>query len=190
MKSLPYILAILIAVVLIISFTSCTSSKNIQQTKTESDSTVIKVLKDSIRLYKDAVTLYESIINNTENAIVTFHDPVATKDSAIKYTHLRNGYNWLPGKVTVSKDGIITAEGNIKSFAISKSKYEAVIFSQQETIDSFALELDKTKSELSKKETVKVVEKKTTVIPWWAYIIGLPFLLLWLREKFYKKKPA
>lgn len=95
----------------------------------------------------------------------------------------------VTNKVIVKSDGSIAAEGRIKSLNIEKLKEQQAKHYLETVVDSFAIELDKTKAELSKKQEIKVVEKKTVVVPWYCYLIGLPFLILWLYEKYKKKKP-
>lgn len=96
----------------------------------------------------------------------------------------------VTNKVIVKADGSLEAEGRIKSLNIEKLREQAERSYYQEKSDSLALELDKTKAALIKKEETESVKKKTIVVPWYCYLIGLPFLILWLYEKYKKKKPA
>lgn len=89
----------------------------------------------------------------------------------------------VTNKVIVKADGSFEAEGRIRSLNIDKLREQSAKSYYQSKSDSLALELDKTKAELSRKETVKVVEKKVTVLPWWFWLLIIPGFALWIYEK-------
>lgn len=171
--------AVILILTSLVLFSSCTSTKNISRSSSTTDSTVITELRDSVRVLKDVISFYETTIKNMDNTAIVFEVDTLYRDTGRVVTN----------KVIVKSDGSIAAEGRIKSLNIEKLKEQQAKHYLETVVDSFAIELDKTKAELSKKQEIKVVEKKTVVVPWYCYLIGLPFLILWLYEKYKKKKP-
>lgn len=157
---------------------SCTSTKNISRSSSTTDSTVITELRDSVIVLKDVISFYETTIKNMDNTAIVFEVDTLYRDTGRVVTN----------KVIVKADGSIAAEGRIKSLNIEKLKEQSLKSYYQEKSDSFAMELDKTKAELRKVQAEKNISKKTIVVPWYCYVLGLPFLILWIREKWFKKR--
>lgn len=160
-------------------FASCRSSKQVIQSTSSTDSTVIRDLYDSINLYKNTVNFYEQVLQAKSDAEIEFY-PDTNRITITDTTHyyILNPTN----KLYVRPDGTIEAEGRIKSLNLSKIQQSQTISRQEETIDSFAVEVDKLKAELSKKQEVKEVEKKIKVLPWYVWLIVGVLLFLWLRQ--------
>lgn len=149
---------------LITILTSCTSTKNISRSSSTTDSTVITELRDSVRVLKDVISFYETTIKNMDNTAIVFEVDTLYRDTGRVVTN----------KVIVKSDGSIAAEGRIKSLNIEKLKEQQAKHYLETVVDSFAIELDKTKAELSKKQEIKVVEKKVRFIPWYVWLIIIP----------------
>lgn len=144
-----------------ISLTACTTQKEVIRTEKVYDSTVVRDLLDSVRIKNDVIYFYEQAIKGMETTGIQFVTDTLYRDTGRVITN----------RVVIKSDGTIEAEGRIRSLNIEKIKEQREKSLYQKQTDSLAIELDRTRAELSKKETVKIVQKETRFIPWWVWLM-------------------
>lgn len=192
-----FILVVLIylAIVMLLSWlVSCTSTKKIATTKQTFDSTDYKLAKDSVRMLSKEVKVLKTTLLTKKQTGVEFAAPcppcpklpqipgelaLMNKDSVNALIEDLNNLitfnnNYLTGlenEVKIYKDGTKEFKGRIRNYSELDEK-------KQETIDSLSAENDVTKLQLkeaqiqiSKLSETKAVDKKTSFLQWWHFLI-------------------
>lgn len=158
---LVWIGLLIVMAFVILLFSRCTSTKDIQKT----DNTREKVLEDSLRLVISERDRYEAELIQAQYAEVLF-DTITSHDT-------------ITNVVTITKEGEIKATGKITSAFISKNFYQRIISEKDKLIDSLR--------SVKNREIVKTVtitkHKKTTFITWWIWLIIVGAVLFNFRKQ-------
>jgi hypothetical protein len=151
-----------IPILLLILLASCSRKVSVNKSEVTRDSTYEKQLEKENRLLKDRVEFYENQKDDSTGTTVIFEPEPC--DTVKKY---------LPGKITVDKSGVITAEGRIKSLTTANTSKEKELSRKDEYIDSLYTELQIERANVKTEIVEKVREVEVKAKRWW-----LPWLLL------------
>lgn len=174
------ILSILVAAILF----SCHSTKNVQASRTEQDSSWIKL---ATKLESENGILKEEnqrLIKESSETGIVFEsvpcpniDSLLTLDSAGR-ENARREISSLQNELEISADGTIKAKGSIKSYKQSAERLERELSSRDAAIQRLRTERDSLAVQTHKEVETKTVVKKVQFIPWWMFVIaGLGYLI-------------
>ena len=156
-------------IILIALLSSCTSSKSVFKQTT--DSTYLKELADSVRVLRSENSRLTAEISEMQYASVRFDTVYVPGDTVIN-------------TVTITKEGEVKASGRVSSAYVSKSVLTKIVNEQNRVIDS--LKELKEKVNVVTRTEYKDKVKKVSFIPWWVFLLCLPFLGLYVYEKIKK----
>lgn len=187
-------MTLMVVAMLIGWFTSCNTSKNVNKTQSYYDRSVEKSLKRQIDEKNLLIAHYESRIRELETLGVVFTEcpNIDSILDAYRYKLISGGCKQSTvdsllsvisnQKATIKKnaDGSLEINGRIASLQQSKQRDEKTIINLQNIITRLTNENDSLKVNVKTKTEVKTVEKKTSFIPWWVWIVALSGYVIFL----------
>ena len=149
----------MILCVVIMSFQSCKTTKQITKEIVRYDSAAIKESAVLKRMISEQIESFEKEKQQWENTGVIF-ETTPCPDSTKTVT-----------KIVFDNGKIKSIEGNVRSLNQSLYEKQAEVYDAHSKIDSITTELQKTQTALSKKEVkvIKEIERKM-FIPWWLWL--------------------
>jgi len=170
-----YIFAAAVLVLIILAFTSCTSTRQVTATHTNTDSTTIHITDSMTRVLQGRESYYKSVIQDLQSYDMTFENNCPNTDSVLAILDSIGKLNYArltakPAKLVVSADGSITAEG-LKRAIISKSLATEQFRVFREWSDSMLRLRDVQVVSLQKQVDSKVKVVERSYIPIWVWIL-------------------
>lgn len=176
---------------------SCTSTKQTTSNKSEYDMQLQQRLIDSNRvLREDNIRLLQEL-KEAEYATAEFDSTQCPKivipscpamlnaDSVNRLVYdLNAAITGLHNKVKFYADGSIEYSGRLKQFKYANEKQSKTISELSSKTDSLSLALAEAKKNVRVVTEEKTLYKKTTVFPWYLWLITGVFAFLFLNAKF------
>ncbi len=153
---------IVVTILLLIMAFSCKTVKEVIKVQTKYDSTAIAEVQHLTKVLRETKEEHQRIIQELSTTGIYF-DTVYLPGDTTK----------LPARIIIDKNGRIQAEGKLSKVLLTNQKYSQEIDLLGRIVDSLTMEDQKKKTELSKKESVVVKEKKQTVLPGWIWFLLL-----------------
>ncbi len=138
---------------------SCKTTRIIEKERMTVDSSSIKERDVLKRVLKEELERFEKEKQQWENTGVVF-ETESCPDSTKTVT-----------KIVFDNGKLKSIEGNVK--ALNQSLYEtnSELLDAKVTLDSMSIELERKDEQLSKKQEVLIKNTKTTVWPWWMWLL-------------------
>jgi len=206
------VLAYLLAVIVLSILASCTATKKVNTSKQTYDSSYATKLVDSLQVLKKENQNLKATISEKETVDVVFDNTLCppcpklptipknldllNKDSINHLIHDLNDLiqfqnNYMAGqdnKIKRLADGSIEYSGRLKSYSQSDEKKQEIINSLIRESDSLRGILQQNNTTVVKVDEKKQVDKKTSVLDFWQWIvavfIGGAICGYWLRSKY------
>lgn len=188
------LLFLIILIAIVAAFTGCNATKKVSTTKQTYDSSTINILKDSVRNLKKEVQTLKQTISEKGSVDVVFDNTVCPpcpevnipkdlntigNDSLINLVANLNDaiafYNsyskGLENKVKIFADGSKEYSGKLKSYKQSDEKKQEIINNLIRESDSLRDVFQQNNTTVAKVDEKKDVDKKTSVLNWWHFLI-------------------
>lgn len=165
-------MTVMVVVLLIGCFTSCSTQKHTTSTVTVVDSTSLKVKEDSIRYYKHQVSVLLQEIKEMQYSQVLFDTVFIAGDTVVN-------------TVIVKEDGTIEATGKIKSLTVATNKLTKLIEQKNLIIDSLSKLKQTERVEYKTKTEYKDRVIKRSFIPLWIWIVMAGLLIFSFRKQIF-----
>lgn len=171
-------IVVIVAILAIISFSSCKVQKHIVSETHSVDSSVLKSYYDSVRMLKTENSHLQWEKNQLQYAGVQFDTVfVSGKNDTIINT------------VTITKEGDVHASGKILSAYVSKTFMQKVISDKDTKIDSLAKALQNEKSNVKTVVQTKEVDKVVKAGFPWALVLVTFVVACYVRKYGISKVP-
>jgi len=154
---------LIISLLLLGCLLSCKTTKEVIKIETRYDSTAIKENAALKRVLKEELERFEREKENWDSTGIVFYETLPCPDSSSKPQ---------PTKIIFDNGRLRSIEGNVRSLNQTLYEKSAELIYAHSVIDSLSLELEKSQTDVSKKETIKYVDKVTKIkTPWWLYVL-------------------
>lgn len=156
---------------------SCKTVKEVVKTEVRYDSTAIEQNEALQRTLQETIENYEKERETWEKTGIIFETGPCDSIKPETVT-----------KIIYDNGKLKSIQGRVKSLNVDLGERTTELYDAHRIIDSMGVELEKKEVELSKKETVKVLNKKITVWPLWLFALcSLAGMVLEWRFKLLKR---
>ncbi len=196
-KLLKIIIWVAITFMAVSFFLSCTTTKQTTEKKQEYDAASVQRIKDSNQVLRQENLKLEQELKEAEYAIADFDSTdcpeivipdcpaMMNADSVNRLvSDLNNAISGLNNKVKFYADGSIEYSGRLKQFKYANEKQSKTIAELSSKTDSLSMALSEAKKNVRLVTEEKTLYKKTTVFPWYFWLITGFFAFLFLNAKF------
>lgn len=143
-------------VLVIIFFSSCTTTKYIDRYHSVKDSTAERQNELLQQTLHETIENYEKQLKDSSGVRIEYFTDTVT----------------LPARITIDRTGAIQAEGRLKSVQVSATRLQAENGQLMKRVDSLAVELEKEKATV-KREVKTVTKNIKRSFPWWWIVVGV-----------------
>lgn len=196
MKYLCLIIAVLF---IVLAMLGCNSQKHVAKSTVNKDSLAVVELTEKLTVLKSENAEYKRRVQELEYLGVTFTTTKPINLDSLKAAlvaancpeaDIKNLLDVLVAansEIQILKDGTIQIKGQISSLTRSKSRLEEENATIKKENQELKESLVKARTEVKTETKEKIIEKKTSFIPWWVWLIvavaGIIAFWMWINNR-------